>query len=287
MNEQTFETILAKYPELIEEGLELIGRQICMYGRRMDLLFKDAFERKLLIELKVGPIKDQHIGQVMSYEGMLLSADDSSIRIMLIGNRVPNNLRRSLDHHGIAWKEIAVSDVIAFLSQKQDSQLLDLFAPEDLEYPCHHTGQRAAKKQVAANGVTTLAPAELLVQGYHEHLPLAEVRRLFAEQFIQDPAQKAIFINKATTFKLWANYIAALLLDGEARQAGVAEPLLSPKEIKSRLKALMPHHYDKEGARESSLLTADVKVDSPYNLNLPCLMQVPGTGKYKFIAFNS
>jgi hypothetical protein len=43
MDEQTFETILAKYPELIENGLEMKGRQVSMYDRRMDLLFEDAF----------------------------------------------------------------------------------------------------------------------------------------------------------------------------------------------------------------------------------------------------
>lgn len=69
MKEQTLETILVKYPELIESGLELKGRQVSMYGRRMDLLFEDAFHRKLIIELKIGPIKDEHIGQVLSYEG--------------------------------------------------------------------------------------------------------------------------------------------------------------------------------------------------------------------------
>ena len=96
MDKRTFETILAKYPEVIENGLEMKGRQVSMYGRRMDLLFEDAFQRKLIIELKVGPIKDQHMGQVLSYEGMLLSADDPSIRVMLIGNRFPPNIREPL-----------------------------------------------------------------------------------------------------------------------------------------------------------------------------------------------
>lgn len=135
MDERTFETILAKYPELIEDGLEMKGRQVIMYGRRMDLLFDDAFQRKLIVELKAGPIKDQHIGQVLAYEGMLLSADDPNIRVMLIGNRVPPNIRRALDHHGIAWKELTVSSVIAHLNEKSDSSMLDLFTPEELEFP--------------------------------------------------------------------------------------------------------------------------------------------------------
>ena len=125
--EHDFETVLAKYPELIEDGLQLIGRQMSMYGRRMDLVFSDRFQRTLITELKWGPIKDVHVGQIMAYEGILLSSKDPSIRVMLIGTRVPPNLRISLDYHGIAWKEIAAADLIGFLSSKRDLDLLHVF----------------------------------------------------------------------------------------------------------------------------------------------------------------
>lgn len=126
-SEKDFENIICKYPELIEDGLILKGRQISLYGRRMDILFEDKFKRKLIIELKVGPIKDEHIGQVLSYEGMFLSADDPTIRIMLVGNRVPPNIQKSLDHHGIAWKEIAFSRIKDHLLSKNDTELVRSF----------------------------------------------------------------------------------------------------------------------------------------------------------------
>jgi len=116
--EKNFEDILFRYPELIEDDLTLIGRQVTIYGRRMDLLFEDRFKRKLIVELKIGPIKDVHIGQVLSYEGILLSAEDPTIRVMLIGNRVPPNIQRTLDHHGIAWREITLSFLKEFLVKK-------------------------------------------------------------------------------------------------------------------------------------------------------------------------
>jgi hypothetical protein len=125
--ENDFETALQKYPELIEEGLQVIGRQMVMYGRRMDLVFADKFKRTLITELKWGPIKDEHIGQIMAYEGMLLSSTDPSVRVMLVGTRVPPNLRMSLDHHGIAWKEITPVDLVGFLRSKSDDGLLKLF----------------------------------------------------------------------------------------------------------------------------------------------------------------
>jgi len=122
MNEKIFEDILIKYPALIEDGLVLTGRQVTVYGRRMDLFFKDVHGRQLIVELKAGPIKDQHIGQVMSYEGLVLSHENPDLRIMLIGTRVPPNIQRSLDHHGIAWKEITISDIQRFLTKEKDGE---------------------------------------------------------------------------------------------------------------------------------------------------------------------
>ena len=132
--EKTFEDILCKYPELIEDGLIFKGRQIIKFGRRIDILFEDKFKRELLVELKSGPIKDEHIGQILSYEGMLLSADDPTIRIMLIGTRVPPNLQKSLDHHGIIWKEITYAKLESFIKTKNDENFLLFFEPQDVDY---------------------------------------------------------------------------------------------------------------------------------------------------------
>lgn len=261
-----------------------------MYGRRMDLLFEDSFQRKLLIELKVGPIKDQHIGQVMSYEGMLLSADDPSIRVMLIGNRVPPNLRRSLDHHGIAWKEISVSTLLAHLRDKSDLGMLELFPPEELEFPEQRGGNSGAKKSneaIASASEERSKPisTDLLLSGYSASLTNEEVRQLFGEKYIEDSAQKQIYMNSARTFKLWANYIAALLIDKEAKARGETERVFAARDIKMKLKSLMPYHYDIKGTKESGLLTADVKVGSKYHLGFPCLEHVAGTSLYRFVGF--
>lgn len=131
ITEKEFEDILCKYPELIEPDLRLKDRQAHIYGRRMDIVFEDKFNRTLIIELKRGPIKDEHIGQILSYEGILLSSENPTIRVMLIGNRVPPNIRNSLDHHGIAWKEITISYLIEFLTAKNDLETLKLFERKD------------------------------------------------------------------------------------------------------------------------------------------------------------
>jgi hypothetical protein len=138
ISEKLLEDIICKYPDLIENDLKLLERQITLYGRRMDLVFQDKFNRKLINELKAGPIKDGHIGQILSYEGMLLSADDPTLRVMLVGTRVPPNIQKSLDHHGIAWKEIPISKLIEFLNGVGDKKLLECLPSEDLSNQLHN-----------------------------------------------------------------------------------------------------------------------------------------------------
>ncbi len=150
--EKDFEEIVAKYPELIEDGLTLKGRQVSIYGRRMDLLFEDKFRRKLIVELKIGPIKDAHIGQVLAYEGTLLSNEYPTIRVMLIGNRVPPNIQRSLDHHGIAWREITLNSLKEFLKLKNDLKYLGLFASDEQE-SLGTIGRRKLESEIIDNSV--------------------------------------------------------------------------------------------------------------------------------------
>jgi hypothetical protein len=160
MLEKDLEDILIKYPELIEDGLKLLGRQIYQYGRRMDLLFEDKFGRKLIVELKHGPILDKHIGQILAYEGMILSADDPSLRIMLIGTRVPSNLRKALDHHGIAWRELSHAHLKKYIFEKNDKELLkffeeDIFTDQLMDTRKHHIARDTIKVASDANSDTS------------------------------------------------------------------------------------------------------------------------------------
>lgn len=155
MNESQFEDILEKYPDLIEKGLSLIGRQVWIKGKYIDLLFKDRYGQKLIVELKKGTILRKHIGQLLDYEGHLLTPDDPTVRVLLIGNRVPNNLRRALDHHGFEWKELQVVTLKKFLNDKNDYDLLKIFEKENIEIklPSHNEpiSDELEKKLDAAN----------------------------------------------------------------------------------------------------------------------------------------
>lgn len=109
----------------------------------------------------------------MAYEGMLLSSADPSIRVMLIGTRVPPNLRLSLDHHGIAWKEITPADLVSFLNEKQDADLGNLFS-EAAAPPL--TGSSSRQPAGIQNSAVTVSPAgtELNLDGFQKMLANCE-----------------------------------------------------------------------------------------------------------------
>lgn len=142
MKERELEDIIIKYPGLIEAGLILKGRQVNFKGKVPDLLFMDRHGQTLIVELKIGVIRREHVGQIMDYAGSLLSQDDPTLRVMLVGNHVPNNLRRSLDHYGIEWKEIPFSLLKNFLHEKGDYEFLKYFSDQGLESELHPTVKR-------------------------------------------------------------------------------------------------------------------------------------------------
>jgi len=69
----------------------------------------------------------------MDYEGELLFPDDPTVRVMLIGNRVPPSFGRSLDHHGLEWREFPIAHLIEFLRQKSDTEFLQYFSNEQVQ----------------------------------------------------------------------------------------------------------------------------------------------------------
>lgn len=271
MTEKDFEEILATYPALIEEGLKLVGRQVPLGRLHMDLLFEDRHSQQLIVELKKGTIMRNHISQLMDYEGHLLTADDPNIRIMLIGNRVPDNFRKSLDYHGIEWREITYASLTKALTDYGNTELLSrIQAGEGL----------SSEVVVRPRGTTVTEPAPERSRQPTSSVSLLEMKRRLAEKHIKDPVQKKIFLERATAFKTWANYIAGLVLTNSGR------PEFRAVDIRDTLRVLMPDHIDREGAKENGILTADVELNqTKYNLGLPCLERVSGSNHYRFIGF--
>lgn len=126
-SERLFEDILVKYPDLIESNLRFIGRQVYYFGKRIDILFEDRFKEKLIVELKKDNLDRNALSQVMEYEGYILSEKDPSARVLLIANRIPLNLKKAMDHHGIEYKEITLNQLFTYL-EKVDQDLFNTLA---------------------------------------------------------------------------------------------------------------------------------------------------------------
>ena len=106
-----------------------------------------------------------------------------------------------------------------------------------------------------------------------------DIKKELADKYISNLKQKEIFLNEATQYKQWANYIAGLVLTQEGKM------VFTPADIKKILKEhLIPNHYGKKGFMVGSLLTADVEKNSSWHNEYPSLEKVD-RGKYKFIGF--
>jgi hypothetical protein len=109
---------------------------------------------------------------------------------------------------------------------------------------------------------------------------LEQRKRQLADKYIHDPQQREIFLTKATHYKMWANYIAGLILTNEHYQE------FHTSDIRRVLKRLLGDLYDGPGARESTLSTQDMADTSHSHSGYPCLQRVNGgKGYYRFIGF--
>jgi len=130
-SEKQFEDILVKYPDLIEKELKYKGRQVSYFGKRIDILFEDRFNEKLIIEIKKDNLDRNALSQVLEYEGYILSEKDPTARVMIIANRIPLNLKKAMDHHGIEYKEITVKYLMEFLEEKNEAFIIEHHSPNE------------------------------------------------------------------------------------------------------------------------------------------------------------
>jgi len=135
LSERLFEDILVKYPELVEDKLTFLGRQVTHYGKRIDILFEDRFKEKLIVELKIGNLQRNALSQVLEYEGYILSEKDPTSRVMIIANRIPLNLKKAMDHHGIEYKEITQNQLFDFLEKRDPDLLHEIRSPGEYKKP--------------------------------------------------------------------------------------------------------------------------------------------------------
>lgn len=144
MYEREIEQILYNYPEIIEEGLEPIGRQVSLFGKRADLLFMDDSGKKLIVELKRGEVTREHVGQLIEYLGSMLRNEKEDVRAMLVAGSIPSSMQVALDHFGIEWKTVSDSQLVAFLQERGEEETAQRV----------HAAKRREKPEAKTRGVS-------------------------------------------------------------------------------------------------------------------------------------
>ena len=81
--EQDLEDLLVASPDLLMEGLTLIGRQVATAGGPLDLLGIDADGRLVVFELKRGTLTRDAVAQALDYASDLAALDDGSFGALI------------------------------------------------------------------------------------------------------------------------------------------------------------------------------------------------------------
>ena len=139
MLEKDIENLVARYPDEFfpDEGFRLLGQQIAVEGRRLDILFEDKRRRKVIIEVKRGILTRDSSGQVAEYYGLLKNANQTeTYELVLCANVIPKERRTFLETIGIECLELGVVQLVE-LAKKHDYKFIDdqstMSAPEDLK----------------------------------------------------------------------------------------------------------------------------------------------------------
>ncbi len=127
MLEKDIENLIAEHPDDIfpGEGFRLISQQYPIERRRIDVLFKDRLNRKVIIEVKRGILSRDASGQIAEYYGLLKSKyPDDFYEMILCANVIPKERRLFLENIGIECKELGIS-AISELAIKYNYTFLD------------------------------------------------------------------------------------------------------------------------------------------------------------------
>ncbi len=127
MLEKDIENIIALHPEEIfpNEGFVLVGQQVVVEGRRLDILFEDKHKRKIIIEVKRGILTREASGQIAEYYGLLKNRGlNETYELILCANIIPKERKTFLETIGIDCRELGIT-LITDLANKYDYTFID------------------------------------------------------------------------------------------------------------------------------------------------------------------
>jgi tetratricopeptide (TPR) repeat protein len=133
LSEADMEYLVAKYPEhFIEKGLTLIGRQICFGQNRLDILFQDRKDAKLIVELQKGTLDRKHLYRMLDYyDDFKRHNPNDEIELLIIANEITLERKEKLYKRDIEFKEIPMSAFISVAKQMNEYKNLPSSSNKD------------------------------------------------------------------------------------------------------------------------------------------------------------
>jgi len=111
MLEKDMENLILLYPEtFLEKGLTVISQQYqLLNGRRPDLVFKDRFDRYLIVEIQRGSLDDDHMVRMVDYYGAYkMEYPQRIVRLLFVANMVPAERKEFIARQGFECKELSM-----------------------------------------------------------------------------------------------------------------------------------------------------------------------------------
>lgn len=127
MKEKDIENLLARYPEEFfpNAGFKLLGQQVNIGRRFVDIMFVDKYDRTIIIEVKRGLLTRDGSGQIIEYYGLLKQQyPDKIIELILCANVIPSERKLFLENVGIECKELGLA-LLLNIAKKHEYTFLD------------------------------------------------------------------------------------------------------------------------------------------------------------------
>jgi hypothetical protein len=127
MIEKDIENLIALYPNEFfpKDKFKLKGQQVKLGSCYADILFKDEYDRQIIIEVKRGILSRDAAGQIIEYYGLLkLKKPDAIIELIVCANTIPHERKLFLENVGIECKELGLS-LIQKVAAKYNYTFLD------------------------------------------------------------------------------------------------------------------------------------------------------------------
>ena len=115
MLEKDIENLISQNPdEFFGKGkFTLIGNQVTVGRKRIDILFQDNHGRKVIVEVKRGILSREASGQIAEYYGLLKSENSKDlIELILCANVIPPERKKFLENIGIECLELGIHRIV-------------------------------------------------------------------------------------------------------------------------------------------------------------------------------